>query len=301
MRRRFYLAAGLTILLVSVCRAQESVPLVFIDMGQVSLAQSPLIVGEAVLVPLESAVDHLRGSVRWEPQLTAVVGYRGIQARLRPGDPFASLPARRIPLDIAPRFHAGLFFVTVRFFADALGAFVEWDAATNTLFLRSPPLPLDPRLRRPPKGGLMRVTVARVDLHRQPNRILIGEPGKLRAFFLTNTAQVFRVNVETNERTRIGLDRVYPGHLIRMFVLVSGNDPELSGFDVMVREATGMLRMLTSQEVALVDGRSFRLHEAARFFVNDTPVLGGTVLPGRRVVLRLNPVTGSVIEVVELD
>lgn len=308
--RCFNLAAVLIVILVSTCAAQEHPPLVFVETRQVSFDQPPLLIGEAVLVPLESAVGYLGGSVRWEPQLTAVVGYRGVEVGLRPGDPFAytapfeSLSDRRIHLDIPPRFHAGLFFVTVRFFANALGVHVDWDAATSTLLMRSPPIPRDPRLRTPPKGGFVSGTVARVDLHRKPFKILTGEPGRLIVWILTPDANITRLSLGTNELTQISLDRVYPGHLIRMWIRVDCCDPNrgfLSSFQLLVREVTGWLQFLTANEVGLSDGRSFPLYEAVRFFVGDTAVLPGTVLPGRRVVLRINPSTGLVVEVVELD
>lgn len=100
----------------------------------VAVDPPPFIEAGRTLVPIRFVAEALGAQVGWYPeQQQVVVGYPGRQVVLTIGRNRARVGDVEVPLDVPPRIVAGRTFVPVRFVAEALGATVEWAAATYTV------------------------------------------------------------------------------------------------------------------------------------------------------------------------
>jgi hypothetical protein len=140
----------------------------------------------------------------------------------------------------------------------------------------------------------------RIETDNKPQRIVVDLlESNRRAFIIAETIEVEKANVETNQTIRINLDKVFPGDLVVLSVEVGGGNPWppgtlATGILVRAREIQGRLATVRGSEIALLDGRKFRLVEDARFFLRGQWVSADKLQHGMGVVLRQNPLTGYV-------
>lgn len=111
-----------------------------------------------VLLPMRKVFEALGASVSYDPRGRIVVAREASRnLRLQIGSPFGIVDGRRIRLGAAARIIKMQTYVPLRFAAQALGASVQYDAATRTVSvfpaaLRSAPAPVAFALT-PPDGG----------------------------------------------------------------------------------------------------------------------------------------------------
>jgi hypothetical protein len=87
-----------------------------------------------VLVPLRDIVMPLGAALTWNPRTTVVTAAQGdTSVWLKIGSQIARVNGRQVWLDVPPRTINGYTMVPLRFFSDAFGADVEWDADTRTV------------------------------------------------------------------------------------------------------------------------------------------------------------------------
>jgi hypothetical protein len=128
---------------------------VFVDGDAVFFDQPPVITGGRVLVPLRGVFERLGAFVQWNPGTNVVTALRGdTEVRLTIGSRQAFVNARPVMLDVPPTVIAGRTLVPLRFVSEAMGARVDWNAATNTVVIFSPmaaaPVPPPPVVPPPP-------------------------------------------------------------------------------------------------------------------------------------------------------
>jgi len=112
---------------------------VLVDGQPVTFDQPPLIIGGRVLVPLRGVFERLGASVQWDPQSSTVIAVRDqTRVELRIGSRDASVSGRPILLDVPPMIVQARTLIPLRFVSEAMGARVDWDSSTRTVFITSP-------------------------------------------------------------------------------------------------------------------------------------------------------------------
>jgi hypothetical protein len=154
-RRITALLAGLTLLAFTSSTflptpAGASEVRVTVDGRPLALNPAPLIQDGRTLVPLRQIFEALKAEVVWDgPSQTVTARRTGSYVRFRIGDRFACLDEacdRAALMDVPSRLLGDRTFVPLRFVATALGARVDWDAATRTVaILDLPWWSLEPR------------------------------------------------------------------------------------------------------------------------------------------------------------
>jgi hypothetical protein len=75
--------------------------------------------------------------VDWDASTHGITIYIGDDAiSFQVGRSFAKVNGKEVPLDTPPEIIKNVIYIPLRFFAEALGAKVEWDAKTQTVRIR---------------------------------------------------------------------------------------------------------------------------------------------------------------------
>lgn len=138
-----------------------------IDGAAVKPEPAPFIQEGRTLVPFRAVLERLGAQVDWDEATRTVTASKGDRwVSLRIDDVRACLSedcSRTITLDVPARIVADRTFVPVRFVAESLGAFVDWDPATRTVIINGDGSPGIP-------AGSGSVTIATV----QPGQMITG-------------------------------------------------------------------------------------------------------------------------------
>ncbi len=93
-------------------------------------------VGGRVLLPLRNVFVALEADVTWDAATMSVTAVRGgTTVKMTIGDPTAYVNGRPTRLDVPSRLINERTYIPVRFPAEAFGAEVRWDGATQTVFI----------------------------------------------------------------------------------------------------------------------------------------------------------------------
>lgn len=98
---------------------------------------SPALVDGRALVPFRTILEALGARVDWDHESRTVTAVRGSDTvSLTVGQKTAYKNGQAVELDVPPTISDGRTLVPVRFVSQALGAEVEWVAATRTVYIR---------------------------------------------------------------------------------------------------------------------------------------------------------------------
>ena len=87
-----------------------------------------------VLVPMRAIFEELGAGIFWDDTTWTVTAEKGDKKIiLHVGSPYARVNKDDVPLDVPAKIVDGRTLVPVRFVAETLGAFVDWDESTNTV------------------------------------------------------------------------------------------------------------------------------------------------------------------------
>lgn len=129
---KYFLGVVLSVCLVTLNQAQIKVnvngdPVVFSGAG-------PQKIGGRVLVPLRGVMEKIGAFVGWDSATRTVTAQKGdIDLQMRLGQSTAILNGRTVTLDVPAQSIHGVTMVPLRFMGEALGAEINWDAATETI------------------------------------------------------------------------------------------------------------------------------------------------------------------------
>ncbi len=276
---------------------------VVIDGSPVFFDQPPAAIGGRVLVPLRGVFERLGAFVQWDPQSNTVTAVRGdTQVVLVIGSRQATVNGRAVLLDVPALIVGGRTLVPLRFVSEAMGARVDWDAATRSVFITSspvaqPPFPPLPRptvtpVPPPPQAAVVEGTVVRVDVSAQ--RILVQRGNLIHTFLVTPDTAITRLNVDTNQGGSISLAEVRTGDFVRVTADTANRAILVR---VLVREISGRIDALTSRVIVLTNGQTFPFAADVRFIADGREVPREALRVGMEVTLRINPQTQEVTEV----
>ncbi|HEV8339161.1 MAG TPA: copper amine oxidase N-terminal domain-containing protein [bacterium] len=284
---------------------------IIIDGSPVFFDQPPAVIGGRVLVPLRGVFERLGAFVQWDQQSNTVTAVRGdTQVMLVIGSRQATVNGRALILDVPALIVGGRTLVPLRFVSEAMGARVDWDAGSRTVFITSstvgqppfpqqPPPPFPPLPRPtitpqppPPQAAVVEGTVVRVEASGQ--RIHVQRANLIHTFLVTPDTAITRIDVDTNRGGSISLSEVRSGDFVRVTADTASRAILIR---VMVREVNGRIDALTTRAIVLTNGQTFVLSDDVRFSADGREVPREALRAGMEVTLRINPQTQEVTEV----
>lgn len=142
MKKVFVLFLSLTIILSmaipATVLANSDISIVINGVEQ-TYDQMPVIVNDRTLVPLRGIFESLGAIVSWDDSTKTIIGVKATKSVvLQIDNQFASINNEATTLDVAPTIVNSRTMVPVRFVSEALGASVEWNGETRTVYITSP-------------------------------------------------------------------------------------------------------------------------------------------------------------------
>ncbi len=100
---------------------------------------SPVLINGRVLVPLRPIFNSFGALLKWDQTSQAIIGVKGDKIiGLRVGQASASVNNNKINLDVPPKILNGRTLVPARFISESLGAKVDWNEKTKTVYINRP-------------------------------------------------------------------------------------------------------------------------------------------------------------------
>lgn len=299
---------------------------------EVAFDVPPVEVGGRLLVPLRGVFERLGATVLWEPaaqRITARTASRTIE--LMVGRREASVDGRPVLLDVPPMVIEGRTLVPLRFVSEAMGAYVQWQAATRTVSIVLPaggppaapgqptpvatppasptpaatptpaptptptpaPTPTPTPAARATEGVLITIAPTAV-----PPRVQVMVGALIYIFVIAPETAISRFDATTGAGGSVALGALRVGDQVRVEAVPGTNQA------VSVRASYRLLRgqvdVLTPTAIALLDGTVVRINSDATITVAGAPVpLGDAparVRRGDEAAVRINPATGEAWE-----
>jgi len=108
---------------------------------------APQVVGGRMRVAFRSVFESDGGKVTWDARSKTAKSIKGaLEVQVPIGRRIAQVNGRDVDMGAAASITKGRTIIPVRFFGDAVGAHVSWDAATQTAMLRTPERTIAERL-----------------------------------------------------------------------------------------------------------------------------------------------------------
>jgi Copper amine oxidase N-terminal domain len=191
--------AAMALVAPQVAPAQQAIR-VYIDGRLVNFDVPPTSVQGRVLVPLRGVFEQLGATVDYDARSQHIVAIRGAQTvELTIGSRQARVSGAPRLLDVPAFTINGRTMVPLRFISEALGASVQWIAASQTILIgttgaaQAPPPPSTPPVSTTEiSGRLVAVTTG------ENSRIVIRHDGQDSTIIVTPATGISRFNVETN-------------------------------------------------------------------------------------------------------
>jgi hypothetical protein len=142
---------------------------VIVNGSSVAFDQPPIVTGGRVLIPLRGVFEQLGAFVQWNPSNNTILATRsGTEVQLTIGSRIAFVNGSQVTLDVPAMIVAGRTLVPLRFVSEAMGAHVQWEAASRVVYVTSSGAvqPVPPRVIQPPPApsqALIQGAVVRVD------------------------------------------------------------------------------------------------------------------------------------------
>lgn len=114
-----------------------SSPTVILDGEELYFDVPPIIEDGRTLVPFRAIFEALGADVSWDPSDQSVTAHTsdGTELTLWIGSKTVSLNGDTFDIDVAPRIINGRTLIPLRVVSEALGADVDWDSYSQTVFI----------------------------------------------------------------------------------------------------------------------------------------------------------------------
>ncbi|HEY8500151.1 MAG TPA: stalk domain-containing protein, partial [Clostridia bacterium] len=109
---------------------------VYVNDNLIGFDVQPFFYKSRTMVPIRGVFEAMGALVEWDNYTKTVeVSKGGIEVRVQLDNPVALVNGRRISMDVPAVGLNGRIFVPVRFISEALGADVDWDNNTKTVYI----------------------------------------------------------------------------------------------------------------------------------------------------------------------
>jgi len=198
---------------------------VFVDGQPVGFDVPPQIDNGRVLVPLRGVFERLGATVAWDDRTQTVLAQRGsTSVALVIGHTQAMIDGQPAAMDVPAMLVAGRTMVPLRFVSQALGATVNWNAATSTVTIASngaaaPP----PSQTYGPGAGVQHVvgTIVAVRLPvdpGSPGAIVVSHDGTISTYRVTSTTVITRINTTSGAGGSVAIGALRAGDSVDIYV-----------------------------------------------------------------------------------
>ncbi|MFB7157034.1 copper amine oxidase N-terminal domain-containing protein [Lysinibacillus sp. NPDC056232] len=107
-----------------------------IDGDVIQFDQGAVSINGRTLVPMRTIFEELESTVQWDAKTKSITAIRGTKKiGLVIGSKTATVNGQKIALDVAPQIINGRTLVPLRFISEALGAKVDWNNQTKTVYI----------------------------------------------------------------------------------------------------------------------------------------------------------------------
>ena len=314
---RIYIGAAVVMALIagllSVAMAQTSAPYVrvFVDGSPVFFDQAPVIVNGRVLVPLRGVFERLGATVGWDPASQTVLAQRGATSvSLRIGSPQAFVNGQAQLMDVPALLVGGRTLVPLRFVSQALGADVNWDAATSAVQIASqgalsippsqnfppaPPVQAQPPAPAPqPTVQTITGTVVRVNAAAYPGQLIVQTPGGVYTYQVVSGTSITRMNAVTGVTGPVSLSAIRLGDMVQVTADQAGTAQSIQAS---FSEITGTIASTGYNQIMLQSGQVYPLSPSVQVTRQGVAVSAAALQPGDVVSLRLDPQTNQVTSI----
>ena len=184
-----------TALLVFVLVQTAAVAITVEVNGQTLPGYAPAVqVGGRVLLPMRLVFEALGAAVKWEAATQTAIGVRGeTVVRMSINRTTAYINDRPVLLDVPPQLIRGNTYMPVRFPAEAFGADVGWNEATQTVAIS---LVVEP----PPPAGPQPGTATGVIAAVRENQVVLAVEATLRTYAVTSNTLIMQDGREVTAR-----------------------------------------------------------------------------------------------------
>ncbi len=169
----------------------------------------PAKIGGRVLIPLRAVVESLGAEIKWDGSTQTVRGSKGERSfSLQINSRSATVNNNAVSLDVPAQLLSGTTMVPLRFVAEALGAEVEWNAATSRVAINS-------AVEAEPQPGRITGEVVAVRPDANPPTLTVTAGG------VRNTYQIGRDTIilrgeEGRRGMPVDLDQIRPGDRVTL-------------------------------------------------------------------------------------
>jgi len=176
---------------------------------------APQRIGGRVLIPLRAVVEALGAEVKWNAATQTVTGRKGERDFSLPiGSRTASVNGMSVNLDVPAQMFSGTTMVPLRFVAEALGAEVEWNAASQQVVIGGG----GGEAPEPPVAEAGRVRGEVVSVQPGANATLTLRANGVRQTFRITRNTIILRGPEGRKGTTVDLDEVRPGDTVQLRV-----------------------------------------------------------------------------------
>lgn len=269
---------------------------------------APAKISGSVLVPMREVFSAMRANVQYLAPSRTIIAKRGQrEIQLTLGSTQGLRDGQPLTLSQPAQLLGGSTFVPLRFVADALGAKVDWNEATQTVFITDPTLgsvstPTTPD-QPGPFGGGVTGTVQRVDTE-FPARIVLREGQQVRALELAQNVVAYRqtsVGVGANNRPAFGpsvpieLSSIVPNEEVTVSLNAQNQVTQI----VAQRSIqTARVRSVQGNQVVLDNGLTIPINAFVRYVgATGQPSTTPDVRAGQTVAVFVRPSTNAVYQI----
>jgi copper amine oxidase-like protein len=198
---------------------------VFVDGQPVAFDVPPQIDNGRVLVPLRGVFEHLGATVAWDDRTQTVLAQRGATSvSLVIGHTQAMVNGQPASMDVPAMLVGGRTMVPLRFVSQALGATVNWDAATSTVTIASSGAAAVPPSQTYPPGPNVQHVVGTIVAVRlpvdpgSPGAIVVTHDGAVSTYRVTSSTSITRINTTSGTGGSVAIGALRVGDTVDILV-----------------------------------------------------------------------------------
>jgi hypothetical protein len=270
---------------------------------------APAKISGKVLVPMRDVFSVMQANVSYDAGTRTITAKRaGTEIQLQLGSTQATRNGQALTLAQPAQLIGGSTFVPLRFVADALGAQVDWNEASQTVFITDPSLgqvtntPTNPNPQPVRNANEVVGVVQRVDAQ-APARIVVREGQQVRAYDLAGNVNVFRQSTGSSgagnpafgPRVPIELEGIAPNEEVALTLNAQNQVTQIAVQSIL---QTARVRSVRGNQVVLDNGLVVTVSNVLRYL--NAQGQAGTAIdvrPGDAVAVFLRPSTNAVYQI----
>jgi copper amine oxidase-like protein len=198
---------------------------VFVDGQPVAFDVPPQIDNGRVLVPLRGVFEHMGATVAWDDRTQTVLAQRGATGvSLVIGNTQAMVNGRPVAMEVPAMLVGGRTMVPLRFVSQALGAVVNWDAATSTVAIASGGTAAVPPSQTYAPGPNVQHVIGTIVAVRlpvdpgSPGAVVVSHNGTVSTYRVTSSTVITRINTTSGAGGSVAIGALRPGDTVDILV-----------------------------------------------------------------------------------